>query len=208
MCSSSTSPTTPSRPGSRPSRLNRCSRSSASFSKRRTVTFAPASVSPSGTPSMRVPGLDRMAVRAGLRVADRGQHARLEYRRHRVLEPLGLLVDVVPRDLQHVGEEALDQAVAADDRLGLLEPLGREGDRLVGGAGDVAVLLQPADHLVHGRRGELHRARHVGAGDRQAGLVQPEDRLQVFVFGNRRAGHTIDRTWLQPVPGRASRPSP
>ena len=64
--------------------------------------------------------LDRVAMRAGLRVADRGEHARLEHRRHRVLEPLGLLVDLVPGDAQDVGQEALDQAVAADDALGVL----------------------------------------------------------------------------------------
>ncbi len=66
-------------------------------------------------------GDDRVPVRAGLRVADRSEHALLEHRRHRVLEPLGLLVDLVPRDAQDVGEEALDQPVAADDLLGVLE---------------------------------------------------------------------------------------
>ena len=72
---------------------------------------------------MRVAGVDRVAVRAGLRVADRGEHALLEHRRHRVLEALGLLVDLVPRDPEDVGEEALDQPVAADDALGVLAPL-------------------------------------------------------------------------------------
>ncbi len=61
-----------------------------------------------------------MAVRAGLGVADRREHALLEHRRHRVLQPLGLLVDLVPGDAEHVGQEALDQAVAADDVLGVL----------------------------------------------------------------------------------------
>ena len=70
-------------------------------------------------------GLDRMAVRARLGVADGGEHARLEHRRHRVLEPLGLLVHLVPRDPEHVGEEALDQPVAADDALGVLAARGR-----------------------------------------------------------------------------------
>ena len=64
-----------------------------------------------------------MAVRAGLRVADRGEHVRLEARRHRVLEALGLLVHVVPRHADDVGQEALDQPVAADDRLGVLAPV-------------------------------------------------------------------------------------
>ena len=83
---------------------------------------------------------DRVAVRAGLRVADRGHHPLLEHRRHRVLEPLGLLVDLVPGDPQDVGEEALDQPVALDDRLGVLEAVVGEAERLVVGAGDVAVV--------------------------------------------------------------------
>src|SRR5439155_14212364 len=48
------------------------------------------------------PGLDRVAVRARLRVADRRQHPLLEHRGHRVLEALGLLVDLVPRDAEDV----------------------------------------------------------------------------------------------------------
>ena len=37
-----------------------------------------------------------------------------------MLEPLGLLVDLVPGDPEDVGEEALDQAVALDDLLGVV----------------------------------------------------------------------------------------
>ena len=43
-------------------------------------------------------GDDRVAVRAGLGVADRGEHALLEHRRHRVLQTLGLLVHLIPGD--------------------------------------------------------------------------------------------------------------
>ena len=59
-------------------------------------------------------GDDRVAVGARRGVADRGEHALLEHGRHRVLEALGLLVDLVPGNPEHVGQEALDQAVAAD----------------------------------------------------------------------------------------------
>ena len=166
-----------------PAALRSCSRSSASFSKRRTRTEAPSSTSASGTPSMRAPDVDRMAVRAGLRVADRGEHALLEHGRHRVLEPLGLLVHLVPRDAEDVGEEALDQPVAADDALGVLAAVVGELQRLVGGSRDVAVALEAADHLVHGRRGELHGPRDVGARHRQPGLVQPEEGLEVLLLG-------------------------
>ena len=118
-----------------------------------------------------------MAVRARLRVADGGEHALLEHGRHRVLEALGLLVHLVPRDPQDVGQEPFDQPVAAHDVLRVLGALGREADRLVVGARDVAVALEAADHLVHGRRRQLHRPRDVGARHGQPRLLQPEQGL-------------------------------
>ena len=81
--------------------------------------MAPGSTSASSDALLAGSLDDRVAVRAGLGVADRRQHPLLEHRGHRVLEPLGLLVHLVPGDAEHVGEEALDQPVAADDRLGL-----------------------------------------------------------------------------------------
>ena len=64
--------------------------------------------------------LDRVAVRARLGVADGRPDVGLEAGRHRVFELLGLFVDVVPRDADHVGKESLDHAVTADDVLGVL----------------------------------------------------------------------------------------
>src|SRR5204863_1258376 len=61
-----------------------------------------------------------------------------------------------------------------------------EGDRAVLVAGDVAVALQAAHHLVHRGRRELHRAGDVGAGHRQARLLQPEQALQILLLGDRR----------------------
>ena len=103
-----------------------------------------------------------------------------------MLEPLGLLVHVVPRDADDVGQEPLDQPVAADDRLRLLEPVVGEPQRLVLRARDVAVLLEAADHLVHGRRREPHRAGDVRARDRQLRLHQPVDDLEVLLLGRSR----------------------
>ena len=98
------------------------------------------------------PGVDRVSVRTRLRVADRRQHALLEHGRHRVLKALGLLMDLIPRNPQHVGEEPLDQSMAPDDRLRVLAARVGERDRLVTRARDVSVPLEPADHLVHRRR--------------------------------------------------------
>src|SRR4051812_11365317 len=81
-----------------------------------------------------------------------GGHALLEHGGHRVLQPLRLLVELVPRDAEDVGEEALDQPVAADDGLRVLAPRLGEDERLVGRAGDVAVAVEAPDHLMDGRR--------------------------------------------------------
>ena len=69
-----------------------------------------------------------MAVRTGRRVADRCA-IRSSARRHRVLDPLGLLVDLV-QGMPDVGEEALDHPVAADDVGGVLAAFLGEGQRL------------------------------------------------------------------------------
>ncbi len=101
-----------------------------------------------------------------------------------MLQALGLLVDLVPRDPEDVGEEALDQAMAADDRLRVVATVVGEAKRLVVGAADVAVALEPADHLVDGRRRELHRPGDVGPGDRQPGLLEPEHDLEVLLLSD------------------------
>jgi hypothetical protein len=74
--------------------------------------------------------------------------------------------------------------MAADDPLGVLTAGLGEGDRLVVRAGDVAVALEPADHLVHGRGRQLHRPGQVRPGHAQAGLVQPQQRLEVLLLGD------------------------
>ena len=99
-----------------------------------------------------------------------------------MLDPLRLLVHLVPGDVQHVGEEALDHPVAADDVGGALAAVLGEGQRFVLVALDVAVLDQAADHFVDGRRRQLHRAGDVGTGHRQARLVDPEHRLEVLLL--------------------------
>jgi hypothetical protein len=92
-------------------------------------------------------------------------------------------------DPEHDGEEALDHAVALDDVGRVLAPGLGELERLVGGAADVAVVDEAADHLVHGGWRELHRPGDVGARHRQAGLLEPEHDLQILLLGNGRVGH-------------------
>ena len=70
-------------------------------------------------------------------------------------------------------------------------------------ARDVAVALEAADHLVHGRRRELHRAGDVGAGHRQPRLLQPEQRLQVLLLGD---GRVLGRHLRSILSATATRP--
>src|SRR5215207_9739485 len=88
--------------------------------------------------------------------------------------------------------------MAADNRLSLTAAASGEGERLIVGALHVAVALEPADHLVDGRRGQLHRARDVRAVDLQTGLLEPEHRLQVFLLGN--GGLSHDPSLLRRTP--------
>ena len=58
-----------------------------------------------------------------------------------------------------------------------------ERDGLVAGARDVAVALEAPDHLVDGRSGQLTSAGDVRPGHRQSGLEEPEEGLEVLLFG-------------------------
>src|SRR5215467_3192760 len=61
---------------------------------------------------------DGVAVRAGLRVAEEGTDALVEFGRDDVLEAAGLLVRFGVFDRERVGEQTLGQAVAANDIAG------------------------------------------------------------------------------------------
>jgi len=110
-----------------------------------------------------------------------------------VLELFGLLVNVVPRDADDIGEEALDHPVSRDDVLGVAPPFQREVNRTAGIALDVAVALEAPQHLVHRRRRELHRARQVRTRHRQACLKEPKKAFEVLLLGCRRmlSGHAM-----------------
>ena len=62
----------------------------------------------------QVGGRDRVAVRVVGREAELAVDARLELLREHVLEPFGLLVDVVDRDAELLGQELLEQPVVPD----------------------------------------------------------------------------------------------
>ena len=75
-------------------------------------------------------GVDRPAVGTAVRIAQLPGDAVDHVVSERVAEEVGLLVRLGRRIAHEVGEQALDDAVAAHDALGLAASLGRE-DRLL-----------------------------------------------------------------------------
>ena len=124
-----------------------------------------------------------MPVRARRDADEQRAHALLEVLGDAVLERVGLLVHLVPRDAEDLHEERLDQAVARDDaaaeRLALLGE--REALALV--AHDQAVVDEAPHHLERGRLRDAHRTREVGLRGVDAGLVHPEELLEVLLDG-------------------------
>src|SRR6266545_1064330 len=106
------------------------------------------------------------------------------------LEGLRLLVHLVPGDAHDLDEERLDQPVAADHVLAhLLARIG-ERDELAGTARHEPLGLELAHHLGHARGRVPKGPGEVGGAAVDPGLVQPVERLQVFLDGwAERLGH-------------------
>ena len=105
---------------------------------------------------IEVRGRDRVAVRVEPRVAELLGDPPLELLRDVVLEHLGLVVDAIPRHLERLGEEGLDQPVVADhlERDALA---GRgQGDAVVGLVAHEPQLVEPLEH--RGHRGRAPRS--------------------------------------------------
>ncbi len=92
---------------------------------------------------------DRVAVRAGGGLAEHPVEGLFDLGGDDVLPLARLLVGVGPREAEHVGEEALGEAVAAHDGGGELEAVLGEADGLVDL--DETFVLHPSDHLGHRR---------------------------------------------------------
>ena len=108
-----------------------------------------------------LPG-DRVPVRAGERVAQLFGQARLDLRAEHVLELAGLLVHGVPRHVEVVDQEALAEAVAADERSALRGALlGERDGPVLTGLPHEAAGPEAGDHLATRTAGR-RRARRPG----------------------------------------------
>ncbi len=95
-------------------------------------------------------GVDRVAVRARLGVAEHLVEPGLDAGRDRALEPGRLLVRLGPAEAHDRGQEPLEQRVASEDRVGRGAARGRSGrdrGRRSRRLGDEPVGRQPPEHL-------------------------------------------------------------
>ena len=113
------------------------------------------------------------------RASEHTVHRPLDGVAHDVLPFAGLVVRVGPRQSEHVGEEPLGDAMAADDELGQRLTRRREPDGAIGR--DQALGLEPADHLADRRSADLQAFGDPGLDDGDVVLVELEDALAVFL---------------------------
>jgi hypothetical protein len=99
------------------------------------------------------------AVRAAVGVAELLCDPLDHVLRERVPEQVGLLVRLGGGVAQEVGEEALDDSVAADDAFGDLPSLPRQDRLPVLAALDESLALEPLEHLAGGGPGDSEHVR-------------------------------------------------
>ena len=187
--SGSRPPTLATTPGMKPpssSRVSepRFSSTSSLIRNRRTRSPSPASARGLvGHPGQRrARSGDRIAVRAGRRVAEQLDQPGLDVVGDHVLPAARLPVHLGPLEPDDVDEQPLGQAVLAHDLL-------RQGPPAVGEEqppsfpGHVPVLGEPVQHLGHGRGGAAQALGDAGLNHRDALLAEREHGLEVLLDG-------------------------
>ena len=115
------------------------------------------------------------------REAERSVDSRLELLRQGVLEPVGLIVDVLDVEPKGLGQVELEQPVVANhlDR----DPLARSGETnaLVGRVFDEVERRQLLDHLARRPRCDALLPGERGDRDARFALLELVDRLQVVL---------------------------
>src|SRR5438067_1415936 len=120
------------------------------------------------------------------------EDARLHALGDDVLEPLGLVVDLIPAVTEHLDEEHLHQPVVADELKG--DPPAFAGQLLAA----VPVVLDQAlgaelgDHLAHRRRGDAEPLGEVAGRDRTLVSMQLIQGLEVMLLRARQRAPPVE----------------
>ena len=130
----------------------------------------------------------RISVRAGLRIAEHLDQALLHLRRHRVLDPLGLLVRLPPLVAEEVDEHPLGEPMPADDVSREVAAATGKMHFFMTVERDEPFALEAVEHFRNGRRGHSHEARQAGADDGATLIGERVDGLEILL-DRRRAQH-------------------
>ena len=122
-----------------------------------------------------VDGTDRVAVGAVVGVVEGLGHGFLDPGRDRVLEPVGLAVDLVPGHAQLLDQEALNEPVAPEDRVSQAAALGGEQDGPALLPDEVPLAGQALQHLRGRRQGDVEGPGQDGGRDPLPVLLQAFD---------------------------------
>ena len=114
-----------------------------------------------------------------------------------MLEPVRLLVHLMPRHVQHIDQQPLGEPVPAH-HAGRREPapVGQPHDALLVEA-DEALTLQACNGLRHSRGRDAEPLHQPRAHDGHAGLLELVNRLEVVLHGRRvlASDHAVDPRW-------------
>ncbi len=115
-------------------------------------------------PSLRDRGIDRVPVRARLRVAEQLVEAGLDPGRDRALQAHGLLVRLRPAEADDARQQPLQERVAAKDRVRGSAAGRGQPELAVVGVVDESVRHEPAEHLAGRLGGYAEVARDLRGG--------------------------------------------
>ena len=113
-----------------------------------------------------------------------------------MLELAGLVVDLVPGQVEIVGEKALAQAVSPHQPKGLAAALAREQHPAGRVAFDEPFAGQPRDHLRNGRSRQTELVGHAAHSRAVGVLGHLEDRFEVLLATLAALAHV----WLPSLP--------
>ena len=109
----------------------------------------------------------------------------LEFGGHRVLELLGLVVDLVPFHTEQLGKHAFDEVMAVEQAVGNAAAFLEQGDVAVFIHLNASVAFQPPQGHGDGRWGHGQPAGERGGDYGLAFRLSFGDRFQIIFFGNR-----------------------
>ena len=126
-------------------------------------------------------GVDRVAVRAGLGMAEHLVEAGLDPRRDRALQPGRLLVRLGPAEPDHRGQQPLEQCVATEDRVGGRAAGVGQDELPTVALVDEAVGGEAAEHLARRLGRDAHPAGHLGGLHVRSVARHHAQRQEVFL---------------------------